>query len=799
MGTNSRGPIPASLNPALGETTPHSILHSQLPVVPNGAAQSAEKRSDRGSTMAKQRNPNATNIDNAGEQDVESALENADNSSTQAAVADFQQSIEGAAEEARPNVDDEQWGEIVAQARETETEFERHGSRGDQYDNEGWDAVPEEERPPDVEVKNTDSQEADTQQEDVIESDSVDFLDREQTLRNRIQEGQERATLENVPYEQIKEHLSDAEQSQLGGMMAQADQMTGDPSAGAAVASEEHLFNDPEAALQGEEEIALPDDKTISGGEEPPEDPLPDSIPKDEVTGIDVDEIEAPESNPAADSELDSESGYHEMVERIAGQQAEMELRSRDAALRADAGESPLRASREAVRNTDYREQRPWVTTADEDSGADHLYRFVPADPDNPSSAREAKADVYQSFEVRKEIAKAQYEEFIGGEVDSITDIISDPLESIANGEEIMIDGIDPAPAAEQISAKKHESIGETAAANLHEAGYTRISDLKDATESELAEVDGIGETKAQDILNNEGERAQKIKAEAAKVNMELRETTGDLGQEEFERIIEYGAKKGVTVDKMGDILRQPNMQKEMPGPTPVSALEAGDTEQRRKINRNSDSQYLPGHETESGTTHRPNDSTEHAKAPPVTVSATVERAFEPNNPNAERQVVEIRDHNQNVTKLTVYRDSLNEPDDEMTAGYSTYDTTHPEDGVDPNVVLKPGDEVEIINPQINEYGGGNDDRWDGPTLATTPSTTLDTGGESLRPPSMGIVSRGTVTRGSPNYGDDDEDKTIALKRRERKYEEKHGSKKNRSGVVEDDEDDSLGDVDADI
>jgi hypothetical protein len=748
--------------------------------------------------MVKQRNPNAQNIDNAGKQDVEQAVEDAENPATQSSIGEFQDAIEDAVTEAEPNVDEDQWNEVVEQAQEAETDFEQQGSRADQYDQNGWEAVPENERPPDIEVQESESEQIDGSKGDITQSESVDLLDREETLRNRIREGQEEATLENVPYEQIREHLEDSAQSQLGGMMAQSDRITGDPSAGAAVASEEHLFDDPEAALQGEEEIPLPDEKTIDGGEGLPDDPLPESVPRDEVTGIDLNDLEPPEDAPVADSELDSESGFHEMAERVAGQQAELELRSREAALRDDAGEAPLHATREAVENTNYREQRPWVTTAGESSGSDHLYRFVPADPGNPSSAREAKAEVFQSLEVQKEIVKAQFESYTGSQVDNITDIISDPYESMANGEDITYDNIDPAPAAAQISANEHENIGTTTAVNLHEAGYTHISDFKDATKDDLLEVDGIGETKAQNIIENEGALAQTIQSEAAKVNMELRETSGGFGQGEFERIIEYGAKQGIQPDKMADILRQPNMQKEMPGPTPVSALESGDSERRRQINRNADTQYLPGHETEAGTTHRPNDSTDYSKAPPVTVSATVERAYEPNNPDEQRQVVEIRDHNQNVTKLTVYRDSLNEPDSETTAGYSSYDTTHPEDGVDPNIVLKAGDEIEIVNPQINEYGGGNDDRWDGPTLATTPSTTLDTGGESLRRPSEGTVGRGTVSRGSPVY-DDDEGKPRDIKRRERRYEEEHGSKYNRPDNPEDAEDDSLDDVDADI
>jgi hypothetical protein len=762
--------------------------------------------------MAKQRNPNAKNIDNAGQQGVEQAIEEAENSATQGSIGEFQDAIEDAVTEANPNVDEERWDEIVGRAQEAETEFEQRGSRTAQYDEGGWEAVPESERPPDIEVQESESEQIDDSQEAVSRSDSVDLLDREQTLRNRIREGQEEATLENVPYEQIKEHLRDSAQSQLGGMMAQSDRITGDPSAGAAVASEEHLFDDPEAALQGEEEIPLPDEKTIDNGEGLPDDPLPDSVPKDEVTGIDFDELESPEDGPIADSELDSESGFHEMAERVAGQQAELELRSREAALRADAGEAPLHASREAVNNTDFREQRPWVTAVDENSGPDHLYRFVPADPDNPSSAREAKTEVFQSLEVRKEIAKAQdevteettlsdFEDTIvvdSPSIDYDRDTYNSVYEAMADGVQVIDEDVDPAPAAEPLSAERHVSFGDRVEKSLHEAGFTHINDLKDATVDDLTEADGIGETRAKEIIDNEGALAQTIKSEAAKLNMELRDTAGDFGQEEFEQIIEYGAKCGVPVDKMGNILRQPNMQKEMPGPTPVTALDSGDTERRRKINRNSDRQYLPGHETESGASHRPNDSTQHSKAPPVTISATVERCFEPHNPDEERQVVEIRDHNQNTTKLTVYRDSLNEPDDEMTAGYSTYDTTHPEDGVDPNVVLKPGDEIEIINPQINDYGGENDDRWDGPTLATTPSTTLDTGGESLRRPSEGTVGSGMVSRGTPVY-DDDDDKTRALKRRERQYEKKHGSKHNRPDNPEDVEDGSLDDVDADI
>jgi len=763
--------------------------------------------------MAKQRNPNAENIDNAGQQDVEEAVEEATNPGTQASIAEFQSSIEEAATEAEPNVDEGQWEEIVDRAEETETEYEEQGSREDRYDGEGWEAVPEDERPSDVDIDNSEPGQGDESQGEINQSESVDLLDREQTLRDRIREGQEEATLENVPVEEIKQLQADAAQSQLGGMMAQTDRITGDPSAGAAVASEDHLFDDPEAAINGQEEIPLPDDKIIDGGQGPPDDPLPDSVPRDEVTGIDFDELEAPESGPVADSELEDETGYHEMVERIAGQQAEMELRSRDAALRANAGEAPQRASRTAVQNTDHQEQRPWKTPVDEDTGSDHLYRFVQADPDNPSSAREAKTEVYQSLEVRKEIAIAQdeltedtalsdFEDKTAVDTPAIDydrDTYDSVYEAMANGEQVIDEDIDPAPAAKPLSADHHQSIGTTAAVNLHEAGYTHVNDLKGVTVDELTQVDGIGETKAEQIIDNEGAVAQNIRSEAARIDMELRETSGDFGQEEFEEILEYGAECGVPVSKTADILRQPNMQKEMPGPTPVSALESGDTERRRKINRNSDRKYVSGHETESGTTYRPNDSTEHGQAPPVTISATVDRVFEPDNPDEERQVVEIRDHNQNSTKLTVYRDSLNEPDDEMTAGYSTYDTTHPEDGVDPNVVLAPGDEVEIVNPQINDYGGGNNDQWDGPTLATTPSTTLDTGGESLRQPSEGTVSDGTVTRGTKDYGTERAAEKRDIRRRERRYEDKHGSKYNQPDDPQDAQDDSLGDVDADI
>jgi hypothetical protein len=750
--------------------------------------------------MAKHRNPEAHNIDSAGQQDVERAIANADNPDTQATIGDFEDSIEDAVEQAKPNVDAENWEQVVEHAEETETEYEEQGSRAAQYNAEGWEAVPEDERPATAEIEADEPNEQSGSSANISEADSVDLLDREQTLRNRVRAGQEEPTLENIPYEDIKKTLSDANQSQLGGLMAQSDRITGDPSAGAAVASEKHLFDDPEAALNGEEAIPLPDDRVIDQGEGLPDDPLPDSVPRDDVAGIDFDDLEAPTSEPAADSDLDSESGFHEMVERIAGQQAELELRSREAALRDDAGEAPNRASREVVQRTDYREQRPWVVAAtDENTGADHLYRFVPADHTSPTSAREAKSEVYQSFEVRKEIAKAQFESVFGHRIEKITDVVSNPYKEMADGEEIMLDDIDPAPAGAKISADTHDNVTTTTALNLHEAGYTHISDLKDADENDLKEVDGIGETKAQNILDNEGALAHTIKAEAAKVNMELRDTTGDFGQEEFEQIIEYGAKQGIAVEKMGEILRQPNIQKEMPGPTPVSALEAGDGERRRQINRNADTQYLSGHETQSGSTHRPTDHTEQAKAPPITVSATVEKCYEPNNPDAEYQVVEIRDHNHNRTKLTIYRDSLNEPDSETTAGYSTYDTTHPEDGVDPNIVLKPGDDIEIVNPQVNEYGGGDGDRWDGPTLATTPSTTVDTGGESIRRPSEGTVSRGTVTRGSPNYGPEDEDKPRAIKRRERRYEEEHGSKDNEPDDRVDSNDESLGDVDADI
>ncbi|RLM94407.1 hypothetical protein D3D01_16215 [Haloarcula sp. Atlit-7R] len=182
-------------------------------------------------------------------------------------------------------------------------------------------------------------------------------------------------------------------------------------------------------------------------------------------------------------------------------------------------------------------------------------------------------------------------------------------------------------------------------------------------------------------------------------------------------------------------------------------------------------------------------------------MKATVEVVHKPNNPeHGEHQVARIKDHEGNLSKLTIYKDSLHqwEDDDQFASGVSDWgETTDPDTAVDPNLVLTEGDEITIRNPQVNEYGGSDDDHYDGKTIATTPDTTIETdapprsgtdGTVAWTEPSLSGVKKKQARTGIPDYV---ENKSRDIRRRERQYGQRYGQQNSQSY---DDEDLTSGD-----
>lgn len=790
----------------------------------------------------------------AGRQSVDSALNGAENPNTQTSLKEFQDAISDDVDEAKSDVDSEQWEEVAERAEEAETEYEEAvDSRADKYSDEGWEAVPEEDRQGTVdesEGETTGDRFADDR-DDIVRRDDPSIAGREQ---DRIEsEDLEETALANQLDE---EHPLNAE---VHVTINDDARLPDDASAGASLGLEEHHFDNARDAMVGHERAELPEDKQISRAEEDPEwDPI--ETARDDVEGIDFDNLEPPEEDPGEATEGEAGGGFHESMDRLVGEQAELEYNSQQMAERRNRGEAPMHACREGVERENYRD-RPWKAEDEGPAtGEGYVQRFIESKGDS--------VDTVQSPAVHQAIAERQPENEIdlsksSGKSGEVGDHISERLgpeekpsqgvdkaimdaaesslgrspehvaeqagiggqsqgdeydnafDAIVNGEKLVDDDVDPAPVLQKIgsvdeskvigpASTTSDQLGETAIENLHDAGYVYVRDLQDATVDDLTQVNGVGEKKAERLIENEGKIARNLDQTAKR--LEDKFSHKQFGEEEYRRILTHAAKKGLPVDVGQTIFNETAVQKEIPGPTPVSDLRAGEAEGRARANKARKRKRVETHETEENTSFKPSGERYNYQAP-ITVEGVVVDTYEPRNPeNGEHQVAHIVDHEGNHTKVTIYRDSIKEWDDQErhNSGQFRDGETDPDTGIGPNTVLKSGDTIQIKNPQVNDYGGSSDESWDGPTLATTPDTTINSDAPPRRQSdgktSAEMDSRGSATaeerRGAPDYVDGN---SRSLRRRNREYEEEHGKQDDNRLAEEEDDDRNISDVDADI
>lgn len=777
--------------------------------------------------MGKITSNSARNIDGAGAQAVQDAIENASDPGTQVSVEEFQESLADTADDARPAVDEEDWEEVSGRAEETETGFEKEiDSRAEKYSEQGWEAVPEEDASGEQSAAADEADgfrpEAQPGDRDPVRRDP-EYQDPDDVAESRFGNDEVNAAGASTLGETIDDNnplYAEIRFQEPGESSAGAT----DPGAGVALSLNEHHFDDAEAALAGDETVGLPEEKELSNAFE--------ELARDDVSGIDLDSLEAPEETPGPSPEGESGS-YQATWERIGGEQAELEYYAQEATARYNAGESPAAASRHAINETDTRD-RPWQGEDEGPAtGESFVHRFVESAPS--VSTNQAPA-VHQAIAQRQPGNEIDLASHIRSETNSGTagqkisermdvDVgednhvsqglvesgsgegYSSTYEAIADGQTLIDDSVEPAPAAQELSASNHSYIGEQAVENLREAGYTRVADLADATVDDLTAVDGIGEKKATKIIDNEGETARKLERTAQRLDDQIR--SDEFGASEYRRILTYAAEKGLPVEVGETIFSDPEVQKEIPGPTSVTDLRPGDGEQRAYGNNRH--KWVDTHETADNQSYNPSGDRYSYQAS-VTVEATVEQTFEPEHPEyGERQVVQITDHQGNTTKFTVYSDSVKEWDDEETSaavGQFHDGETDPSTGIGPNVVLEPGDTISIKSPQVNDYGGGDGDPWDGPTLATTPDTTIQTDAPPRRD-SEGTVAEEWQPRGAPSKEtrqsapDYVEGDSRNLRRRKRQNETEAGGKTIDYSDVQGgdgaDEDRNINDVDADI
>ncbi|MDT3437837.1 helix-hairpin-helix domain-containing protein [Haloarcula sp. 1CSR25-25] len=699
--------------------------------------------------MQKKKNAGGVNVEAAGEQSVEYALSNAENSSTQASVGEFQEEIEDDVEKAKSDIDEESWQELVDEARETETTYESEiGSRAEKYNENGMEVVDEgSSQQYDFDEGGGHRKAAQPGERESVRRDKPSakegFIETQEPQIETVSVAQELGA-ENEAVQQV--FVEPAEQGESNQLRL-----------------EEHHFEDAEAFLSGNEEVSLPEDRAL-------DDSFRD-LERDEVTGIDFDNLEPPQSEGVGPDPEESGGGMHEGMERASANQAEAEYYAQRVVEQYNNGESPGKASKHAIENSALREDRPWVG---EDqgpaTGEDYIYRFVEGG---------AGVDTLQSPAFQQQLAMRQPENSVT--VDNTE--YGNVFEAITDGNKVLDDDVEPALVAQSLSADSHDYLGETAVQNLKDAGYEEVTDFADATVDDLTEVDEIGPAKAERLIENEKEAVRELNRVAEQLNDTIESDEFDTG--DYKRILEYSAEKGVPPEVAETIFFDSAVRKEIPGPTPVTDLTPGESQRRAQVNRSRNRQYVDTHETsDAPSAFEPTHGNYDYQAP-IEVKATVEKVHKPSNPDhGEHQVVRIKDHEGNLSKLTIYKDSLYEweDDEEFTSGVHDWgETTDPDAAVDPNLVLKEGDQITIKNPQVNEFGGGDDDHYDGNTLATTPDTTIKTdapprsgtdGTISWAEPSRGGVQKKQERNGVPDYV---ENKSRAMRRRDRQYKKRHG------------------------
>ncbi|WP_158589939.1 hypothetical protein, partial [Haloferax sp. Atlit-10N] len=124
----------------------------------------------------------------------------------------------------------------------------------------------------------------------------------------------------------------------------------------------------------GNEQVSLPEDREL-------DDAFRD-LEHEEVTGIDFDNLEPPQSESVGADPEETGGGLHEGMERASANQAEAEFYAQKAVDRYNNGESPGEASKHAIERTDFQENRPWVGEEQGPAtGEDYIYRFVEGGP----------------------------------------------------------------------------------------------------------------------------------------------------------------------------------------------------------------------------------------------------------------------------------------------------------------------------------------------------------------------------------------------------------------------------------
>lgn len=733
--------------------------------------------------MAKKKLKNAVNIEGAGKGSVDTAMESSTGATTQTTLEEVQEATEDAVEEAKSSVDEDNWNEIVERAQETETAHEQQmESRADHFQNGGSEALPGDDEP------------SEGSGEPGVGGFTEDGPDQQTFARespvnraDKMVHGEEGPTEENLPRwaeERIREQDNFNVTSEVYAKVKDTSPVGENWDKGVSMPLEDQHFEDAQAVVNGEEAIEMPEDRLID------HEAFSD-LANDDVEGIDFDDISPPDSPEGGDN-LGDQAGKSsfEMFEEMVSQQAELELLSQKAVERKAAGQELGIWSKEKIAEKDFSADRPWKNqNQGPASGPDRIFKFV--------EERSGQADSVQSPQFVKRLANAQpgsktSPEIVDGEVvyQNTAEDRADLDENetlfghISDGNTVFDESVEKHPGVKQLSPEDHEYLGDKSTENLRKAGFRKVTDLAGADVEDLTQVDLVGPAKAEKLLEHEGAVADRFKSQAQKLNETI--PSDEFNENEYMRILEYGAEKGVSPEKTAEVLRSPAVKREIPGPTPVSELDPEfDNSRYDKSHR----QFVAGgHETEDAKSYSPNHGEYHTQEP-IKVKGVVADTYEPNNPGEQRQVVELYDHEGNRTTFTVYKDSIHFPDsgDTTTGGWRP-EETDPTSGIDSDIELTPGDKITIERPQINTYQGGNSRAdFDGPALATTPSTSIEIedGGTS----EADNISRGEPSRSAPGRDPRkvDHDKSRALRRREQQYRKEHGTSNNRE-MTEDEE-----------
>jgi hypothetical protein len=795
--------------------------------------------------MGSAKNPKRTNIANAGAEDIEQALEDAVNEGTQAQLDEFSQKLDGKsvkeridgegptddngldpksqAQEDTGLGDSDYWDDVVAdRAEETETQYEQEiDSRAENYNEEEIEALEEGE-----EIDNIDT--GPQGHADISESrgerTTVEMANESPDVADEVGERGEYDTIdrtepvakEDIEYvddpdvganeENTVENLLGSDRARVEGDAERLQRMIGDETV-----TESDFYDKPEDVFDPSEPDRgkLPESKQIEP-EPIPEDEAKDdshtgavgeeSFSNEEVTGIAFDDIEPPESGDHIDQKENEVTGAEEQADEIAARGAYDELTAEEVVDRHNKGESPFRAQQETIdAEPNQSSKRSWRGEETGSSpGRDHLNRFVPADEASTHGTQEYDPDTSQSATFHEKIARKQAEKKLenhnipGNEKvaqDSVMDYDSneynDPFDAITSGETVLDETVSPADPGKEISASTVDPIGERAAESIKEAGFSRVGELSGMRKDELTQFDGVGERKAERIMQ-ETAAGDITRRSHMLASGELAHK--DFSPEDYQEIFTYSAKHGLDPEETEEILTSGDVQKEIPGPTAITNLSPGDNARKQRTNWNIDKQTATKNGTETTDTYRPTNTKQHSETPPVEVRGTVKRALEPADDNIHQSVI-LEDHNGNTTKFSIFGDSMNDPN----AGNPNFSSTNPEDGVHQDVILEPGDEITIENPQINDYQGD----WDGNTLSSVPETTIkgENGTTTVKADTHVPTGKGHTTRGgakmsksaegkidllpggeSPDY----EDKSRNLRRRERRHNERQDNNTDR-------------------